>query len=229
MPTVNMEPAKSLPYLPNELRIRILTFIEDPHFLWTICRRVSPEFKQWAEEQYARNHLPRMRFEMQITCGNEEERLRQDIPFRSTERLDFVFQLGAPWEKPWSDDLRPHQNAASKIFLKHRHPAFRLLKRDPARVQTPPNYPEDETAPLKELRTREIWCQIQSEVDLGIRPPNQHHVCPCRSLKDNTRRGFCWRYIGVENLLEWDPESKLLGMWWVQLLDLVHAGTCHSA
>src|SRR3954463_11062548 len=67
MTNANVQYPPALSYLPNEVKIRILSFVDDPEFLWTTCRWVSQAFRQWSEEQYAREYLPRLRLEMHLT------------------------------------------------------------------------------------------------------------------------------------------------------------------
>jgi len=62
-----------LPHLPNELRIRILSFIDDPNFLWNTCRSVAPEFQQWAEETYASVFIPKVKFDMRLTSRDPSD------------------------------------------------------------------------------------------------------------------------------------------------------------
>jgi hypothetical protein len=209
------QPAK-IPYLPNELRIRILSFVEDPEFLWKTCRQVSPDFKQWSEEQYARNHLPKLRLEMHVSPNSHIQMTIQGIPYVQ-EQSQFLFNMKTT-DNP----------SSSNILLKPHGSPFALMRPLPQGHRHRQITKDEDFAYLESLNRYDVQVQLYPEIDLGLRPAGQDHVCPCRSLKDNTKRGFCDRYIGAEQFYAWNTDIKGLEVMWIDLLDHVHSRSCRS-
>jgi hypothetical protein len=213
-PTTRQSP--KIPYLPNELRIRILSFINDPEFLWTTCRQISPAFKQWSEEQYARNHLSKLRLEMHVSPNSHRQVTYQGIPYIH-EQSDFLFYMET------LDDP-----ASTNILLKPRGPPFSLMRPLPQGHRHRQVTRDEDFEYLEDLTRCDVKIQLYPEIDLGLRPADQSHVCPCRSLKDNTKRGLCERYIGAERFFAWNSEAKDLEVMWIELLDHAHSRSCKS-
>jgi hypothetical protein len=204
--------AATLPFIPNELIIQIISYIDDPRFLWTLCRKVSPEFKKWSEDQYAREHLPKLRLEVHVSQ-----------PFESADgphlvRSEYLFYLQEP------SSLRA-DDAAGTAILKPRGPPFAVMRAH--RPGTLTKITDDSYFTLLEdLGDYEVRFQAYPEINLGLRPQNQGHVCPCRSLRDQIRRGFCDRYIGTELFLRWYPSDRVYEFKWKEFLDHVHSKPC---
>jgi hypothetical protein len=69
---------------------------------------------------------------------------------------------------------------------------------------------------------------VWREMDLGLRKQDQLHVCSCRSLGDQVKRGFCDRYVGAHKFLRWDPKDRIFELKWKSFLDYVHSRKCKS-
>lgn len=201
-----------LPYIPNELRIRILLHISVPHFLWTTCRFIAPEFKQWSEELYARDFLPKLKIDLSLELREPEKITHNNNPYLLTQcsyRFNFYkFENG---------------QATRAIFIPNWEPASTVhplsngqaLTRRRARLRTDRAYTY-----LQKLKESIVKLQVSPEIELGMR---QHdHVCPCRSLKANTRRGVCRRSEGAERCLEWDSTSDRMAVDWKLFLAYVY-------
>jgi hypothetical protein len=198
----------TIPHLPNELRIRILSFIDDPHFLWATCRKVSRAFKEWSEEQYARDFLPKLRLDMSVTppiaqmMGIGFQRSEFLFRFKELSQTDSALVLlepeGMPYSVLWDHQLRkvPDEDA------------YNLLA--------------DLFGPLGQFAE----CQLLPESVLGLRPQGQDHVCPCRSIRDGTTRKKCQRYSGIGRFFAWREEEKVLRVRWKAMLDHVHHARC---
>ncbi|KAF2011949.1 hypothetical protein BU24DRAFT_425776 [Aaosphaeria arxii CBS 175.79] len=212
MPKLSNEPRK-LPYLPNELRIRIISFIADPEFLWTTCRFISPEFKQWAEEQYAREHLPRLKFAIDITPLQRKQirPTNADGQLYPHDKTEFLFNFAS----------FKVSDTSVAILRADGPPWTRYIMQDRPRYWRS----EDAYDFLQEDGYASFY-QIMSEMDLGLRMAGKAHVCPCRSLRDQTKRGFCKRYEGVGRFVEWKAEERVLEVRWRLLLAFVYATPC---
>jgi hypothetical protein len=212
----SVEPqAPTLPYLPNEVKIHILSFITDPYFLWTTCRHVSRAFKQWSEEQYAKRHLPKLLLQMRISTKVAKVEIGIDAPGSIRVHPDYLFRT-APVPAP--DAL--HIN--HRIRLKLDHP-------DSSSLGSPTHAWRGSfqlLARLHDYKTVTTTCQAIPETGLGLRVPGQEHVCACRSIGAGTRRGLCERYVGAEKFFDWDSEEEALLLSWREFLDYVHSGRC---
>lgn len=205
----------AVPHLPNELKIRILSFIDDPEFLWINCRHVSRAFKQWSEEQYARDHLPKLRLEMHVTPSWHTEKEYQGTAY-VLEQSEFLFYMGGV-------------SGTAHAILKPRGPPFSTLNPIFSTRRILKVTADEDFALLDRISLCGIKCQVHPEIDLGLRPSSQNHVCSCRSLRVDTKRGFCDRYIGAGRYFEWNVEDRVLIIDWIKFLDYVHSQACRPA
>ena len=214
--TMDRSPS-TIPHLPNELRIRILSFIDDPHFLWTTCRKVSRAFKNWSEEQYSRHVLPEMLVHMSITPPVGHEHVTVG---RGYQRSEFIFH----YKKPSPTD-------SALVLLQPENLIFSVIW-DEMRAQGR-KVPEKTSYPLLDDLGGSLGqfadCWLFPETALGLRPQEQNHVCPCRSIRDGTRRGRCQRYNGIGQFFAWRKEEKVLVVRWKEMLDYVHYARCVDA
>ncbi|KAF2746913.1 hypothetical protein M011DRAFT_477738 [Sporormia fimetaria CBS 119925] len=170
--------ASNLPYLPNELRIRILGYIEDPHVLWTVIRRVSPEFKQWTEEQFIHRHLPKLQLELHLIPPEPRRNatLRPSVLNYIHTKTQYLFEFS----KLAADD--------SEAVLEARIPPIACYSSTQYNEITEPR--DDDLDLFLDLENIEVAGQVFPELDLGMREGGRRCVCPCRSLRDATKRGF---------------------------------------
>lgn len=207
--------AAPLPSMPNELIIHIISYIDDPRFLWTVCRKVSPNFKKWSEEHYARTYLPKLQLEIHLLP------LYGEIEQYDHIRTEYPFYLHEP------SVARPG-HVPDTAILKPRGPPFTVLK-DHASGHQMKNMDDADFKFLAADRTQyQFHCQAYPELGLGLRTQSQPHICPCRSLKDQVRRGFCDRYWGTDVFLKWSPRERVFELRWKEFLDSVHAKSCRS-
>jgi hypothetical protein len=205
-----------LPYLPNELKIRILSFIEDPHFLWITCRKVSRNFKQWSEELYSHNYLSNLRLHLHLTPRGYRTLQVQNVSWLHAT-TEYFFEKAEIVE-----------GDSERIIL---HPQGL-----PWSTSTPlqgmrmgwTGQRADEFTLLADMSEFNVKLQVLAESALGLRPAGQNHVCPCRSLKDGIRRGHCERYVGAERFFDWNAEDCVLGLRWKDFLDYVHSRKCKT-
>ncbi|KAF2661780.1 hypothetical protein K491DRAFT_753705 [Lophiostoma macrostomum CBS 122681] len=210
----------TIPHLPNELRIRVLSFVDDPHFLWTTCRKVSPEFKQWCEEQYSRDFLPKLQLDMSVMRNQRahvtaEQATAENHLQRCSE---FIFRFK---EMRYTDSALALLNSQSTPYSVQWNSAQRRGTIDETCYE--------DLDVLRDSLGRAADCQLFPETLLGLRPQGQHHVCPCRSIRDMTRRGKCQRYNGIGKFFVWKKEEMVLEVRWKEMLDYVHRARCVSA
>ncbi|KAH7119069.1 hypothetical protein B0J11DRAFT_535967 [Dendryphion nanum] len=203
-----------LPHLPNELRIRIISYIDDPDFLWNTCRWVSPEFKEWSEETYARLFIPKIMFDIKLKSrdphplrssvgdGDDDEEAFDEISyllkFSSLKKGD----ASTAWFRP---RMKPFVHYVDTEGMHGIGEKYHMLIND---------------------SNWEHACQMVPELELGLRPSGQNFVCPCRSLKAIARRGACKRYRGLEQFYRWNGQDQVFELDWKKAMAYVYSRPC---